>query len=618
MQAEDFQTLNELFLKACERQAKPDAFMAKRGGSYQATSSAEALRQVGAAALALARLGVERGDRVALLAENRLEWPLADYALLGLGAVNVPIYSTLPATDVEFILRDSRARGIIVSDASQLSKALEASRLLPDLRFVLVMEPVAAAEPGLHVWADMLREQLIRTPAPEDEFRRRAGEARPEDIATIIYTSGTTGNPKGVVLTHANIASNVKACIPLFRFKRSDRLLSFLPLSHIFERMIEYFSFWCGTTIAYAQSTDALAKNILEVRPTLMAVVPRVLEKVHGKIMDTVRQGPPARRRLFYWAIRTGWEYAASQLGRRPVSVGLRARRAVADHLVGRKIRERLGGCLRFLISGAAPLSRELGEFFFAAGLPVYEGYGLTETSPVVAVNYPGTVKLGSVGRPIPGVDVELGDECGGANGGVGREILVCGPNVSPGYYHLNEENRRAFAGGWFHTGDLGLLDDDGFLTITGRKKNLFKTSSGKYVSPEKVEALFQGHPFVSQLVALGDRRHFVAALIVPNFERLEAYAREQGVRFQSRNDLVNHPHILTFMQERVAEACSGLAPFERIRQIALLEREFGIDSGDLSPSLKIRRFVVEERYRDLIEEIYRRPAPQAQALSAP
>ncbi|MGH9355806.1 MAG: AMP-dependent synthetase/ligase [Terriglobia bacterium] len=607
-QAQDFETLNQLFLKACERHSKTDAILSKQDGRYRKISSVEALRQTAALALALERVGAVSGARVALLSENCTEWAFTDYATLGLGVINVPIYPTLPANDVGYILRDCGACGIVVSTEAQLAKILEIKSSLPELRFILIMEPgEGTSKAEAHAWRTFLDEQLTLTPAPEAEFRRRALEARPEDAATIIYTSGTTGRPKGVVLTHANIISNVKACMPLFRFGRSDRVLSFLPLSHILERMLDYFAFWSGSTIAYAESMERLPQNILEVRPTIMAVVPRVLEKVHAKILDAVQQGPPLRRKLFYWAIRTGWEQASSNLAGRPASPLLRLKWMLADALVARKIRKRLGGALRFLISGAAPLSQELAEFFFAAGLPVYEGYGLTETSPVISVNCPGAVKLGTVGRVIPGVEVKLGEESGGPEAPAGSEILVRGPNVSRGY----NNGETVFANGWFHTGDLGRLDPEGFLSITGRKKNLFKTSGGKFVAPEKLEGLFQGHPFVAQLVVIGDRRHFVMALVVPNFDRLESYARENELRCETHEDLVSHDGIRAFMQQQVDEACRGLAPFERIRQIALLPREFGIDTGELSPTQKVRRFVVEERYRHVIEEIYRRPAPQ-------
>lgn len=616
MERADFHTLNELFLKAVERHAKPDALLSKRDGRYQGISSQGTLRQAAALAGAMGRLGIHRGDRVALLSENRPEWALTDYAALGLGAVDVPIYPTLLASDIEYILRDSGSRGIIVSTAEQLKKVSEIRPRLPELLFVLVMDSVSASEPGVSLWSEAVQEQLRQTPHPEEEFRGKALKVKPEETATILYTSGTTGRPKGVILTHANVVSNVHACMPLFHFDRSDTALSFLPLSHILERMLEYFAFWNGASIAYAENFEALPQNILEVRPSIMAVVPRVLEKVHGKIFETVHQGPKSRQKLFHWAVRMGWQYARCGLEGRAPSASLRVKRAIADALVAKKIRARLGGRVRYLISGSAPLAPELAEFFHAVGLPVYEGYGLTETSPVISVNYPGATKLGTVGRVISGVEVRLGEESAGVDGGGGREILVRGPNVSPGYYHEPEENMQAFSNGWFHTGDLGSLDADGYLKITGRKKNLFKTSGGKYISPEKLEEMFQGHPYVAQLVVLGNSRHFVAALIVPHFERLASYARERGIECPTREQLVARPEIQGFMQKQVDETCQPLAPFERIRQIALLPREFTIASGELSPSLKARRFVIEERCRDLIEEIYRRPAPQSQAAS--
>ncbi|MGH9327390.1 MAG: AMP-dependent synthetase/ligase [Terriglobia bacterium] len=602
----DFQTLGELFLTAAEKHARPDAFLVKRAGHYQPLSSREALRHAAALALAFETFGIRRGDRIALLSENRVEWTLTDYAALGLGAIDVPIYPTLPAADVRFILKDSGAKGIVVSTLEQLRKVQKC--VAPGLEFVLVMDSTESSERGAYSWQKTVQRQLSETPEPEEAFRSKALQAKPGDTATLIYTSGTMGAPKGVVLTHANIVSNIRACMPLFHFGTRDRALSFLPLSHILERMIEYFLFWSGSTIAYAESLESLPQNILDVRPTIMAVVPRVLEKVHGKIVEAVERSPKSRQRLFRWAVRVGWHHASQVLSRQSPSLSLRMKHAVLDALVSSKIRARLGGQIRYLISGAAPLSRELAEFFYAMGLPVYEGYGLTETSPVISVNYPGAVKLGTVGRVIPEVEVRLGEDA--AENNAGHEILVRGRNVSPGYYHREEENRQSFSEGWFHTGDLGSLDSDGFLTLTGRKKNLMKTSGGKYISPEKLEGLFQGNPCIQQMVVLGDSRHFVAALIVPNFDRLEAWARERGVPFEAHEELVRRPEVHVFMQGQVDEACKNLAPFERIRQIGLLPNEFSVDSGELSPTQKVRRFVIEKRYHELIEEIYRRPAP--------
>ncbi|MGH9405233.1 MAG: AMP-dependent synthetase/ligase [Terriglobia bacterium] len=612
MAGSDFETLNELFLTASARHAKPDAFLSKREGRYQGRSSADAVRRVAALALALDGLGASRGASVALLSENREEWALADYALLGLGVVGVPIYPTLPAREIEFILRDSESLGIILSTADQAAKVAAIRDRLPRLQFILAMD--AAAADGVLSFEQVIASQLARDTAPEADFRARALQSKPADTATIIYTSGSMGQAKGVILTHANVVANIKACMALFPFRPEDRLVSFLPLAHILERMIEYFAFWMGASIAYAESIDALPHNLLEIRPQILAVVPRVLEKVHARVMETVEQGPPARRRLFNWALRVGRQYSSAELEKRPVSLRLGLEHAVSDKLVGAKIRARFGGRLKYLICGSAPLRRQLVEFFYSMGLPVYEGYGLTETSPVISVNYPGAVKLGTVGLVLDNLDVKLGEASVDAEGRTGREILVRGPSIFPGYYKLERENQAAFNDGWFHTGDLGTVDPDGYLTITGRKKNLMKTSGGKYVAPEKIESLFHGHSDVAQMVVLGDGRHFVAALIVPHFDRLEAFARERGIAFQSRDDLVLNPEVRRWIQAHVDAVCQPLANYEQIHQIALLPREFTIEAGELSPTLKIRRYVVEERYRDVIDEIYRRPAPEVRA----
>lgn len=617
MASTDFTTLNELFVRAVDRHAKADAFLSKRHGAYQGLSSAEALRRVAALGLALEGLGVQPGDHVALLSENREEWALTDYAVMGIGAIDVPLYPTLPPAEIEYILRSSESRGIVLSTAAQLQKISGIIDRLPGLKFVIAMETAPKLESiAVRLFADVIAEQLRQTPAPEADFLSRALRAKPHETATIIYTSGATGQPKGVVLTHANIVSNVKACATLFDFNPSDRLLSFLPVSHIFERMVEYFAFANGASIAYAESLETLSQNMLEARPTIMAVVPRVLEKAHGKILETVRRGSPAKQKLFHWAVGIGSRVAVCKMEKRPLSPVLQLKQKLASSLVASKIRARFGGKVKYLISGSAPLARDLAEFFIAVGLPVYEGYGLTETSPVISVNYPGSIRLGTVGPVVKGLEVRMGDETVDGEGRVGREILVRGPSVFPCYYKLDEETRQAFTDGWFHTGDLGALSSDGFLTITGRKKNLMKTSGGKYIAPEKIESLFQGHPYVAQMMVLGDGRHFVAALIVPDFARLEAYAQQRGIDFESREDLVSRPEIQRLIQRQVDETCAPLARYERIHQIALLAREFSVESGELSPSLKVRRFVVERRCRDLIEEIYRRPAPQQRAAA--
>jgi long-chain acyl-CoA synthetase len=467
---------------------------------------------------------------------------------------------------------------------------------------------------GANCWEGSIESELgWGGPTLIEAFKAKALEARPGDTASLLYTSGTMGQPQGVILTHANLVSNIISTAEVFPLCEYDVLISFLPLSHVFERMVEYFCLWKGVSIAYAEGLDTLPQNLREVRPTVMAVVPRVLEKMQGRVMDAIRQAPAWKGRLFHWALKVGKQYAPFLLQGQTQPLGLRLKHALADRLVCSKVREQLGGRVNMLISGAAPLSKDLGEFFFALGLPVYEGYGLTETSPVVAVNCPRRTKLGTVGPVIPRVEVKLSEEETDSEGAVGREILVRGPSVTAGYYHLDEVNRASFVDGWLRTGDLGSFDD-GYLKITGRKKNLFKTSGGKYVAPEKLENLFQGNPYIYQIAVLGDGRKFVGALIVPHFTRLMDYARSQGISFQNRQELVANPDIQALIRQQVDEATCWLPRHEKIRRFILLPQEFSVASGDLSVTLKIRRRVVEEKYRVQIEEMFNNRAPQVQS----
>jgi len=612
MTASDFSTLNELFIKAIEEKDRPDCFLYKSEGRYQSISSREALRKAAALASALERLGARPGERIALLSENRPEWALTDYAILGMRAITVPLFPTLLEPDLEFILRDSESKGIVVATDIQLRKVLNIWSRLPALKFVLAMGCSTVAGTKADCWEGSVESEMgWAGPMLIDAFKAKALDAKPGDTATIIYTSGTMGQPQGVVLTHANIVSNVQSTAEVFPLGPTDVLLSFLPLSHVFERMVEFFCFWKGVRIGYAEGLDTLPQNLREVRPTALAVVPRVLEKIQGKVMDGVRQLPGLKRRLFYWALAVGKQRIRFLLEGRTPPLGLRLKYGFADRLVCAKIREQLGGRVRMLISGAAPLSKDIAEFFYALGLPVYEGYGLTETSPVVAVNCPGRTKLGTVGKVIPRVEVKLSDEEIDSEGRVGREILVRGPSITRGYYHLEEVNRSSFVDGWLRTGDLGSFDSDGYLSITGRKKNLFKTSGGKYVSPEKLENLFQGDPYIYQIAVLGDGRKFVGALIVPEFGRLQAYARSQGISFENRQELVAHPDMQALIRRQIDEATRWLPRHEKIRRFVLLPQEFSIASGELSATLKVKRPVVREKYRAQIEEMFSYHAPQ-------
>ena len=466
----DFRTLNELFLRAVDKNPKPAAFMTKTEGKYRGLSSQEALSKVAALAAGLDRRGVCRGDRVAILSENRVEWALTDYAVLGLGAILVPIYPTLLEPDIEYILQDSNSKGIICSNYSQMKKILNVRARLPELSFILMMDSVTDQAASVENWQSVIESAQKAAPAVEEMFRTRALEVRPEETASILYTSGTMGQPKGVILTHSNLVSNIHASFGLFPFGSDEIGMSFLPLCHVYERMLDYHYFWSGVSIAYAESIEALPQNLLEVRPTVMAVVPRILEKVHARVMDAVRQSSMTKQKLFQWAFNTGKRYFPYALEHRKPPMALRMEYALADRMIASKVRARLGGRIRELISGAAPLSRDLAEFFFAMGLPVYEGYGLTETSPVISVNYPGGTKLGTVGRVIPGVEVKLDAALTNPDGGGGREILVRGPNVTPGYYHLDEENRHAFQEGWLPVIWESSMRKDFSLSRGGRK----------------------------------------------------------------------------------------------------------------------------------------------------
>jgi long-chain acyl-CoA synthetase len=618
MGSSDFTTLNELFLKAIEKHNGPDCLLYKAEGQYRGISSHEALRKTAALASALERLGARPGERIALLSENRPEWTLTDYAILGMRAITVPLFPTLLEPDLEYVLRDSESKGIVVATDVQLRKVLNIWGKLPALKFVLAMDCASAAGTGANCWEGSVESELgWGGPALVDAFKAKALDARPGDTASLIYTSGTMGQPQGVTLTHANIVSNIQCTAEVFPLGPDDVLISFLPLSHVFERMVEFFCFWKGVTIAYVESLETLPENLREVRPTVMAVVPRVLEKIQGRVTDGVRQLPALKQRLFYWALEVGKQYVPFLLEGGAPPLGLRLKHALADRLVCSKVREQLGGRVHMLISGAAPLAKELAEYFYALGLSVYEGYGLTETSPVVAVNCPGRTKLGTVGQVIPGVEVKLSEEEVDSEGRAGREILVRGPSVTAGYYHLEEVNRAAFVDGWFRTGDLGNFDAEGYLKITGRKKNLFKTSGGKYVSPEKLENLFQGDPYIYQIAVLGDGRKFVGALIVPDFARLQAYARSQGISFHNRQGLVAHADIQALIRRQVDEATRWLPRHEKIRRFVLLPQEFTIASGELSATFKVKRRVVEERYRAQIEEMFSHHAPPVQSVPA-
>ena len=590
-------TLTELYFGALERfGARPVAFRAKRDGAWYELSYQQLADRVQDLSLGLLELGVSPGDRVAILSENRPEWAIADYACLAAGCTDVPIYPTLPAKQVEYSLCDSGAVAMFVSTKHQLEKVTAIRSRIPGLRHVISFDNGASAADVLTLDQVIARGHAARSRHPR--WKQTALAARPDDLATLIYTSGTTGDAKGVMLTHGNITSNVTTCCTLFTFRDSDECLSFLPLSHIFERMFGHYSmFHAGVVINYAESVDTVAADMERWRPTLMASVPRLYEKIYARVLEKVRTGSAVKRRLFHWAKDVGERWIDRKLEGQSISPGLAAQRLLADRLVFAKLRERTGGRLRFFISGGAPLSADIARFFHAAGMPIFEGYGLTETSPVIAVNTFEHMRLGTVGRPIPGVEVQIAED---------GEILTRGPHVMTGYYRKPDATSEALdEEGWCHTGDIGLLDPDGFLKITDRKKDLIVTAGGKNIAPQPIESLVKTSKFVSNAVMLGDRRRFPIMLVVPNQNTLGAWAESQSIKAESFETLLQLPEVQSKMDREVRTTLRDLASFEVPKRLLLLPRDFTVEAGELTPTLKIKRRVVEQHHRLAIEGLY-------------
>jgi long-chain acyl-CoA synthetase len=590
-------TLIGIFLETVATHRKPAQFMRKRNGGWESIAAERALAEVESLGLGLRALGVNPGDRVAILSETRYEWAIADLAILGIGAVTVPLYASLTPEQCRFILENSEAVAAVVSAPVQLEKLHLLAERLPRLRHFIHIDPAAPGHPKDVAWEDLTARGAAVRDAEPGAFRSLAAQVSPGSLATIIYTSGTTGEPKGAMLNHSNIASNVAACLEVIEIGPADIMLSFLPLSHIFERMAGlYAMIAAGATIAYAESMELVAANAVEVRPTILTGVPRFYEKIYARVMENALAQPALRKRIFFWGLHQGLARARARFeGRRlPWLAGSRA--AIADRLVGAKVRARVGGRLRFCISGGAPLAPKVMEFFFAVGIPVIEGYGLTETSPVICLNRLGHEKPGSVGPPVPGVEVRIGDE---------GEILTRGPHVMQGYFKNDEATRAALHDGWFHTGDIGQLDADGSLTITDRLKDLLVTAGGKKVAPQPLEGRLKTSKWVAEAILLGDRQPFIVSLIVPNFTSLELDAKAHGRAFASRGAMLASPETRALFQAEVDKVNGDLAPFERIRKFALLGRDLSQEAGELTPTLKVRRRIVAERFAETIAELY-------------
>ncbi len=572
----------------------------KRGGKYVDITYDEIYEQTELFALGLAVLGVKKDDKVAMISENRPEWAYTDFAILGLGAIDVPLYPISTADTVRFILDNSESVGIVVSNKFHLNKVMKVRKDLPKLKFIVVMNDEDLSEYGENVYT-FKQVQEMGAKFKEEEpnyFVEALDRANENDLCTLIYTSGTTGEPKGVMLTHKNILSNVHAVHQVLRVDDTDTFLSFLPLCHVFERMAGYyFPFSAGTTIAYAEGIEKIATNLLEIKPTIMTAVPRLFERMYSKIIRKIEKEPPKKQKIFDWSINVSKEFHRLKREGRSIPVALKLKYKTAKKLVLDKLYAITGGRLRFFVSGGAALPRDLGEFFEAAGILIIEGYGLTETSPVLTCNRENDYKFGSPGKVIPGVELKIASD---------GEILAAGPNIMQGYYKNKKETEAVMKDGWFHTGDIGVFDAEGFLIITDRKKNLFKTTGGKYVAPTPIENMFLASKYIEQFVLIGDRRMYITALIVPDFEALKEYADAHRIPYKDPKELVKLKQIEDMLNKELSQFQKNLANFERVRKFTLLDKPFTVEDGELTPKLNVRRKVIEERYRDLIDEMYK------------
>ncbi|HPA94582.1 MAG: long-chain fatty acid--CoA ligase [Acidobacteria bacterium] len=585
-------TLAELLAQVAARQ-KPDLLLHKVDGSYRPISTAEFMTGVLRLSHALGRLGVARGDRVALMAENSPSWPTVDFATIARGAALVPIYPTLLPEQAAYIARDSGSKVLFVQGRERLEGLLAQKPQMPATEQIVWIDGDAPGD-GYTTLALLLEQGRDADPAT---FDAGLAATRPEDLATLIYTSGTTGDPKGVMLSHSNLVSNVVTGTQVLALRGDYTVLSFLPLSHSLERTVDYCYFYCGCTIAYAESIQTVAQNLLEVRPHVFVAVPRVYEKVQSRVMETAAAGSAVKQRIFSWALDVGRRALPYRLQEKPAPGLLGLELAAADRLVFGKIRERLGGRFIFAISGGAPLPREVAEFFWGAGIRLFEGYGLTETSPVISVNAFSKVKLGTVGQPLPDVEVRIAED---------GEILARGPNIMQGYFGQPEATAEMIdEDGWLHSGDIGHLDADGFLAITDRKKELIVNAYGKNIAPAPIENALKASRFISQAVVIGDRRQFLVALLVPDFETLVPWAEKQGLP-TAPAELVATPQVRDLVREEVEAINTQLARYEQVRNWALLPAEFTLETGELTPTQKVKRRVVNEKYGEIIERLYR------------
>ncbi len=594
-------TICELFFQAAERKGDKPLFMFKKDGSYQPISGLDMMERVKRVANGLMSLGLKSGGKAGILSNNRWEWAAADLGIVGTGAADVTIYPTLLPDQVAYILNDSDASILFVENLHQFEKVDSIWSKCKKVKHIVVMDDTAIEKKNVMTFSELMEKGDVYAEKNPAEYEKRYSAIQPEDLLTLIYTSGTTGNPKGVMLTHSNLVTN---CVDSKRavlgedYDGQDLALSFLPLSHVLERTAGFYMMMhIGGAIAYAESIETVPQNLLEVRPTIMVSVPRLYEKMYARIMDMAVSGGALKKNIFFWALRVGEEAARYLSRNRQPSGALGVKYKIAEKLVFSKLKQRTGGRLKFFISGGAPLGKEIGEFFLAAGLRILEGYGLTETSPVITVNRFELIKPGSVGLTIPDVEIKIAED---------GEILCKGPNVMKGYYKNEAATREAIdEEGWFHTGDIGHVDEDGCLVITDRKKELIVTSGGKNVAPQPIENKLKADKYIAQAVLIGDKRKFISALIVPDLDGLLKWAQKHEISETDPEKLVEMEEIRTFIGDRVERVNQDLARYEQVRTFTLLPKELTQESGELTPTLKVKRRIVHENYKDVIDRMY-------------
>ena len=591
----NLRTLNDVFFNLVQRNSER-VMLTRATGEWKPISAHQLRSWVYATARQLRSWGTGKGDRVALLSENRPEWAVADFACMLLGAVDVPIYATQTAEQCLYVLHNSGARIAFVSTRKQYEK-LAAIRRQSGLESIVIMDDapdIADAVP--------MQSFLHNAPQEEDPELDAIGEKiEPDDLATLIYTSGTTGTPKGVMLTHGNLASNINVSLDMYDLDKEDLCISFLPLSHVTARHLDYALFNAGVPVAYCPMIDDLPLAMKEVHPTVIVAVPRVYEKIYNQVQNKAHG---IKRTLIQWALKVGAANRETVLrGETPTALSWK----LANALVFSKIREGLGGRARIFVSGGAPLGKEIATWFADVGIRIHEGYGLTETSPVVALNNPINHRLGTVGKPMSNIEVKIADD---------GELLVRGPSVFKGYWKMPEETAAVFDDGWFKTGDIASIDEDGYLSITDRKKDLIKTSGGKFIAPQPIENSLKVNPFIGEAALLGDKRRFPAVLIIPAFDFLEAWAQHHGVKFSTRKELVKSHQVHSLYQGIVDEMNQNLAQFEKLKKVLIVHEELSIAEGTLTPSMKLRRRNLTDRYKREIDALYAEAEPHTRSAT--